>query len=100
MPRSVWELIEASLHDNLKTSNRYLTAWGVVKAGIKKHITWHVARHTNATLLIEYGTDLFTVQKLLGHAHISTTMQYAKVSDRKKVEAVASLPKLTDTHED
>lgn len=29
-----------------------------------------------------------------------TNMQYAKVSDRKKVEAVASLPKLTDTHED
>lgn len=73
------------------TTNRFILAWAK-EAGIKKHVTWHTARHTDATLLLESGTDLYTVMRLLGHTKIQTTMQYAVVSDRKKREAVKNLP--------
>ena len=57
-------------------------------AGITKRVSFHSARHTFATLLLTYGTDLYTVSKLLGHANIKTTQIYAKVIDEKKAEAV------------
>lgn len=58
-----------------------------MKAGITKHITFHCARHTYATLQITLGTDIYTVSKLLGHRHLKTTEIYAKVIDHKKQEA-------------
>ena len=57
-------------------------------AGITKRVSFHSARHTFATLLLTYGTDLYTVSKLLGHTNIKTTQIYAKVIDEKKAEAV------------
>ena len=48
-------------------------------AGIKKHFSFHSARHTNATLLIYRGANITTVQKLLGHRNISTTQIYSEV---------------------
>lgn len=48
-------------------------------AGIKKHFSFHSARHTNATLLIYRGANITTVQKLLGHRNISTTQIYSDV---------------------
>ena len=74
-------------------TNRYILAWARA-AGIRKNVTWHTARHTDATLLLESGTDLYTVMRLLGHTKIQTTMQYAVVSDKKKREAVRNLPEL------
>lgn len=50
-------------------------------AGIEKHFTFHSARHTNATLLIYKGTNITTVQKLLGHRNVSTTQIYSEVLD-------------------
>lgn len=73
------------------TTNRYIHKWAA-KAGIRKNVTWHTARHTDATLLLESGSDLYTVMRLLGHTKIQTTMQYAVVSDKKKREAVQNLP--------
>jgi integrase len=63
-------------------------------AGIKKKITFHCARHTHAVLLLENGTDIYTVSKMLGHRELKTTQIYAKIVDSKKVEAVNSIPKL------
>ncbi len=71
--------------------NIALLQW-CIRAGIGKHITFHCARHTFATLQLTLGTDLFTVSKLLGHSEIRTTQIYAKVIDQKKIEAVNSIP--------
>jgi len=66
----------------------------VADAGIKKKITFHCARHTHAVLLLENGTDIYTVSKMLGHRELKTTQIYAKIVDSKKMEAVRSIPKL------
>ena len=61
-------------------------------AGIKKNITFHSFRHTYATLQLEFGTELYTVSKLLGHRSIKTTQRfYAKVKDKLQVEAVSRI---------
>jgi Site-specific recombinase XerD len=50
-------------------------------ANIKKRVTYHVARHTQATYLLYKGVNITTVQKLLGHRRIETTQIYGKVMD-------------------
>lgn len=59
--------------------------------GITKHLTFHTARHTFATLLCTSGVDLYAVSKLLGHSNITTTQIYAKMVDEKKIEAIDKL---------
>jgi len=78
---------------HLQWVNRQLKLW-VLSAGITKHISFHCARHTFATLCLTYDIDLFTVSKLLGHRDIKTTQIYAKLIDKKKDEAIDKLPKI------
>lgn len=51
------------------------------RAGLDRPLTPHLFRHTLATLMLQRGTPITEVQKILGHVNINTTMIYAKVSD-------------------
>ena len=71
----------------LDCAEKVIEQWAKA-AGIDKHITFHCARHTFATLLLTMGGDLYTTSKLLGHKNIATTQVYAKIVDEKKTKAV------------
>ena len=55
-------------------------------AGIRKRFSFHSARHTNATLLLAQGVSVTTVQKLLGHKNVRTTMNYCEVINQTIVK--------------
>ena len=59
-------------------ANKYLAQLATL-ARIRKHITYHTARHTCATLLVHQGVPITTVQKLLGHTSVRTTEVYSEV---------------------
>mgnify|MGYP001607678197 CR=1 FL=1 len=66
-------------------------------AGIAREGGIHTLRHAFATHLIEAGVDLPTVQKLLGHGHISTTMRYVHLA-RTRLTGTTSPLELLDPH--
>lgn len=70
--------------------NSPLKRW-IASAGIAKHITFHCARHTFATLQLTSGTSIFTVSKMLGHTNVRTTQIYSHLVDKKKEEAANAI---------
>jgi integrase len=75
--------------------NAQLQAWAGL-AGVKKHITFHIARHTYATILLSLGAGIETISKNLGHSEIRTTQIYAKVINQQQRAAVNKLDSLMD----
>jgi len=84
----IFESLDYSAWNNLK-----LREW-VMAANITKKITFHCARHSFATLQLSMNTDIYTVSKLLGHKNLKTTEIYAKVIDKKKIDAANKIPSL------
>lgn len=76
-------LHEVSLQRQFKAAVR--------KAAIPKHATCHTMRHSFATHLLETGTDIRTVQSLLGHSSVETTMIYLHVIKRPGAGAFSPL---------
>lgn len=71
--------------------NSYLKEVALI-CGIKKNLTFHMARHTFATTItLSNGVPIETVSKILGHTKIATTQIYAKVLEKKVSEDMASL---------
>ncbi len=72
-----------------------LRRWAMA-AGITKDFTFHCSRHTFAVMLLNSGTDIYTVSKLLGHREIATTQIYAHLVDARKQEAVSRITHIFD----
>mgnify|MGYP002627003827 CR=1 FL=1 len=90
-PHDDGDLLFPHLAQTRTNTNRYIKKWAEA-AGVHKNVSWHTGRHTDATLLLESGAELYTVQRLLGHTKISTTAKYAEATDRLRRQAVDALP--------
>lgn len=66
-------------------------------AHIDKHVTFHTARHSFATMALIAGVDLYTISKLLGHRNIKNTTIYATVIDTVRDNATDSISQLYQT---
>lgn len=76
---------------NQRNARNLLKLWAA-RAGVKKNVHFHVARHTFATISLTFGMDIYTVSKLLGHVNLRHTEIYAKIVDEKKRNEIMKLP--------
>lgn len=82
-----WHIHRATLRRAIQRAAR-----GV---GIEKRVTCHTLRHSFATHLLESGTDIRTIQQLLGHKDVKTTMIYTHVVKRGALGALSPLDRVT-----
>jgi integron integrase len=64
------------------------------RAGIMKPVTCHILRHSFATHLLEQGCDIRTVQQLMGHKYVTTTMLYTHVMKKPGIDVKSPLDQL------
>lgn len=76
-------------------TNLLLKTWAKV-CGITKVVTFHVARHTFATMLLNRGVDINVVRELLGQKDIASTLIYAKITRPTKLNAINALKVVFD----
>ena len=76
--------------------NAYLKEIGDI-CGIEKELTFHLARHTFATLTLTKGVSIESVSKMLGHTDIKTTQIYARVIDQKVSQDMKLFSERLDT---
>jgi len=60
-------------------------------AGVNKKITFHTLRHSFATHLLEQGTSIYVIQRLLGHSHISTSSMYVHVQQHSLDQVISPI---------
>ena len=65
-----------------QNTNAYLKEIATI-CGIEKNLTFHIARHSFATVFLELGISMESVKAMLGHSDISTTQIYGKITDKK-----------------
>jgi integrase len=80
-------------HYHESNMNRAL-ATAARQANLSKRVTCHVLRHSFATHLLESGSDIRTVQELLGHKDVRTTMIYTHVLNRGGLNVQSPLDRL------
>ncbi len=68
----------------------------VSKAGIEKTVSFHVARHTFATMALTLGISMEILSKLLGHQDLKTTQIYGKIMDQSKDDAMSRFDNLSE----
>lgn len=83
-PRRSGELVFKDLKPSM--IQKPLRSW-IKRSGIDKHITFHCFRHTNATLMLAGGADIYTVSAQLTHTSIKTTQIYGHLVDESKRKA-------------
>ena len=66
------------------------------KAGISKTGSMHMLRHSFATHLLDKGTDVVFIQKLLGHNDIKTTLRYLHVTNKDMLHIISPLEDIKD----
>lgn len=79
---------------HVSTIEKFLDRWAK-DAGLKKHVTFHVSRHTAASIMIANNVPTAVIQKILGHKKIETTQIYAKTNDKQIIDAISNMPKFT-----
>jgi integrase len=82
-----------SLKSRCNNYYKYLLLWAK-NAGVEKKINYHSSRHTFAVLQLSFGTSIFTLQKLMGHKDIRSTMVYADIVDSEKERAMNIIPSI------
>ena len=89
IPQKILDKYKGTLPENMilpvpsnQKMNAYLKEIGDL-CGIKKEISFHLARHSFATMTLSKGVSIESVSKMLGHTNIKTTQIYARITDAK-----------------